>query len=188
MSSTRRVNGDPLLPARRGQARKVATTSYGIGTATYSPDMQYRYRLSRVWEPSGERCAFIMLNPSTATEAILDPTVTRCMNAAQRWGFGSAEVVNLFSYRATNPDLLRTVTDPVGVGNNRAILDACRHAKLVIVAWGVHGTYLNREDDVVTTLQQEGVMLHCLAVTKSGSPRHPLYLPSNATPVLWPSN
>jgi hypothetical protein len=129
-----------------------------------------------------------MLNPSTATEETLDPTVTRCMKAARTWGFGSSEVVNLFAYRATDPALLRTVSDPVGAGNDRAIRRACTHSDLVVVAWGVHGAFKTRATAVVDYLRSEGVVLHSLGVTQSGAPRHPLYLPSGTMPRPWPAS
>jgi len=179
------VPGDPLVRRRAGQLRLMSYTPYGVGTATYSPDMLYRFRLSRVWDNTLPRCVFLMLNPSTATEEFLDPTVTRCMKAAQRWGFGACEVVNLFAYRATDPTQLRTVEDPVGLGNDGAIRSAAVSADLFVVAWGVHGAFRARETAVVQQLMKDGVELFSLGVTKSGAPRHPLYLPSTVTPHPW---
>jgi hypothetical protein len=180
--------GDPHIRTGRGLIRRTASTHHGVGTATYSSDLRYRFRLSRVWDLAGTRCVFVMLNPSTATEEVLDPTVTRCVNAARAWGYGSAEVVNLFAYRATDPALLRTVDDPVGAGNDRAIRRACSIADLVVVAWGVHGALKTREDDVVGYLRADGIELHSLGMTKAGAPRHPLYLPSGTMPQPWPSS
>ena len=177
--------GDPLVKSKGGQIRLTSNTTYGIGTATYSQDMLYRYRLSRVWNATLLRCVFLMLNPSKATEKVLDPTVTRCMKYAQLWGFGACEVVNLFSYRATDPSELQKVEEPVGKGNDLAIISAAASSDLVIVAWGVHGAFKERERAVVSRLEKDGVELYCLGITKSGAPRHPLYLPSTATPEFW---
>ena len=177
--------GDPLIGRKRNQIRRTALTPYGVGTASYSTDLLYRFRLSRIWDTQLPRCAFLMLNPSTATELVLDPTVTRCMRAAQSWGYGSAEIINLFGYRATDPSQLRHVKDPVGVGNDIAILAAAADAELVVAAWGVHGAFGAREDHVVDLLAGKGFQLSCLGVTKSGAPRHPLYLPSGIIPQSW---
>ena len=177
--------GDPLVKSKGGQIRLTSNTTYGIGTATYSQDMLYRYRLSRVWNATLLRCVFLMLNPSKATEKVLDPTVTRCMKYAQLWGFGACEVVNLFSYRATDPSELQKVEEPVGKGNDLAIISAAASSDLVIVPWGVHGAFKERERAVVSRLEKDGVELYCLGITKSGAPRHPLYLPSTATPEFW---
>lgn len=38
-------------------------------TAVYSDCEAYRYSLTRVWDDTGKRALFVMLNPSTATES-----------------------------------------------------------------------------------------------------------------------
>jgi hypothetical protein len=40
------------------------------------------------------------------------------MGFAQQWGYGSLLLVNLFSFRATDPAALAKVSDPVGPGTN----------------------------------------------------------------------
>ena len=75
--------------------------------AVYSPCLQYRYILTRVWDGAGEKALFVMLNPSTATEAQNDPTVERCERRARVLGFGAFRVVNIFAYRATDPRVMR---------------------------------------------------------------------------------
>ena len=60
-------------------------------TAIYSDCERYRYALTRVWDVGGMRALFVMLNPSTATEAQNDPTVERCERRARALGF--ADVV-----------------------------------------------------------------------------------------------
>jgi len=158
-----------------------------------SSDRLYRYALSRRTEGSGpaiqlnmagvvtkiERgryCAFCLLNPSTASEVANDATVRKCLGFAQRWGFGGIDVVNLFAYRATDPDELRAQTDPVGPYNDGWILDVAREAELVVLGWGNHGTLHGRGMRVRTLLQAAGITLHCLGSTKSAQPRHPLYV------------
>ena len=63
--------------------------------AVYSDCERYRYTLTRVWEPQGQRLSFVMLNPSTATEVQNDPTVERCERRARALGFGGFRVTNL---------------------------------------------------------------------------------------------
>ena len=41
-----------------------------------------------------------------ATHTEDDPTVRKCCGFARRWGFDGIEIVNLFAFRVTNPDLL----------------------------------------------------------------------------------
>ena len=77
-----------------------------------------------------------MLNPSTADAERDDPTIRRCIGFSRAWGFGGAEMVNLFALRSTDPGRLREAADPVGPGNVAHIADAARGATQVIAAWG----------------------------------------------------
>lgn len=163
-------------------------------TATFSPDGRYRYTLTREWNRSLPRILWIMLNPSTATEFVLDPTIKRCVSFSGRWGYGSLDVVNLFALRATDPAELRTVEDPVGPGNDEAIRGALGRAAFVVAAWGTKGAYADRNKAVVRLLLHksasgprglEAVGLHCLSVTADGHPEHPLYVPGATSPVAY---
>ena len=50
--------------------------------ATISPCGLYRYRLWRGWNPELPTVNFVMLNPSTADDAVDDPTIRRCLRYA----------------------------------------------------------------------------------------------------------
>ena len=126
-----------------------------------------------------------MLNPSTADGNEDDITIHRCMDFASFWRYGSLEVVNLFAYRATSPEDLRHVKDPVGSENDRYLLEATERAALIIVAWGKDGG-LRNQDQAVLRLIADNNPLYCLGLTKAGHPRHPLYVESSTTPVLFP--
>ena len=71
--------------------------------AEISPCGLHRYRLTREWAPTLPTIAFVMLNPSTADGEIDDPTIRRCIGFARDLGYGRLHVVNLFTYRATDP-------------------------------------------------------------------------------------
>ncbi len=165
----------------------VETTSgpWGDATATFSIDRSFRYRLTRIWEASAPRVNFLMLNPSTADAFQLDPTNRRCMGFARDWGYGGAEITNIFAYCTTDPRGLKTARDPVGSENDAAILAAAKEADLVIAAWGLHASFLRRGATVRRFLLDAGVRLSVLRLTKEGHPGHPLYLPGDVTPVLW---
>ena len=62
-----------------------------------------------------------MLNPSTADEHVLDPTVKKCVKWAKQWGFGALDVCNIFAWRSTDPKLLYNLKDPVGPENDHWI-------------------------------------------------------------------
>ncbi len=152
--------------------------------AEYSDDEAYRYRLVRVWEP-GPRALFVMLNPSTATETQNDPTVERCERRARALGFGSFAVGNIFAYRATDPKVMRSVADPVGPGNDAAIVEMASEADRVICAWGTHGLHLGRGAAVEALLRGAGLELCHLGLSKGGLPKHPLYIGYEIRPVVW---
>ncbi|MSQ49275.1 MAG: DUF1643 domain-containing protein [Betaproteobacteria bacterium] len=153
--------------------------------ATFSPCRRWRTLLWRCWDANQPIANFLMLNPSTADEVKLDPTCTRARDFAQRWGFGSIYITNLFAWRATDPAQMRAVQDPVGPGNDAAIVRAAKRAAIVVCAWGNHGAFLGRSTEVLEKLKANGVALHALRVNAGGEPAHPLYLPSRlpATPL-----
>ncbi len=135
---------------------------------------QYRYCLWREWNGLDPSYAlFVGLNPSTADEVQDDPTIRRCIGFAKRWGYGAMCVVNIFAYRATDPAVLKAHANPVGVDNDRWLLECAREAGVIVVAWGTNGRYMQR-DQAVKQLLAGG--LWCLGRTRDGYPRHPLYV------------
>lgn len=181
------ANSDPFIDSQPvGEVVRGGDTEHGYATATFDATKKYRYRLSRIWEPSLPRLAFCMLNPSTADERVLDPTVRRCWGYAQSWQAGSLEIVNVFAYRSTDPRALKQVADPVGEHNDKAIIAAGQACDLLVVAWGTHAHLHNRAQKVRELLAREQIPAVSLALTKDGQPRHPLYLPAQAWPQWWP--
>lgn len=144
------------------------------------PDRRWRYELRRVWDEK-PLCAFIGLNPSTADETHDDPTVRRCIGYAVRWGYGGLIMLNIFAYRSTDPRRLAEVLDPVGPRNDEFILSGVAEAEMTVAAWGVYGNWQRRGDWVRAMLGDRA--LHALGLTKSGEPRHPLYLRADAVPA-----
>ena len=156
-------------------------------TAVYSPCEGYRYLLTRVWNPDGQKALFVMLNPSTATELQNDPTVERCERRARALGFGAFRVTNIFAFRATDPRVMRAQADPVGPGNDAAIVDSAEGwADRIICAWSTHGVHLGRGAQVDRLLRDTGRPLFTLGLSKDGHPKHPLYIGYDRQPELWP--
>lgn len=155
--------------------------------AVYSPCERYRYLLTRVWDAKGPRVLFVMLNPSTATEVQNDPTVERCERRARALGFGAFRVVNIFAYRATDPRVMRATADPVGPGNDAAILTSVAEWQpaQIVCAWGAHGAHLGRGAEVAGLLRGTGQPLWHLGLTAAGEPKHPLYIGYAQQPALW---
>jgi hypothetical protein len=153
--------------------------------ALFSRCRRWRYLLWRSWDEKRPAANFLMLNPSTADAVKLDPSCTRARDYAVRWGFGGLLVTNIFAWRATDPQEMKAVRDPVGRGNDRAILRAAREAAIVVCAWGNHGTHMNRSLSVLRELRAAGLGLHVLRMNGSGEPAHPLYLCGALRPRRW---
>ncbi len=145
--------------------------------AILSRDRSYRYVLWREWDTTKGTCVFIGLNPSTANETEDDPTLRRCVNFAKDWGFGRCVMLNLFAYRATNPDELKNQDKPVGYKNNHHLKVQSAGGDMVVVAWGNHGSLLNRDKKVLKLLKD--IPIKCFQVTVKGQPAHPLYQSKN---------
>lgn len=122
---------------------------------------------------------FIGLNPSTADETENDPTIRRCIDYAQRWGYGGIYVTNLFAYRATDPTVMKAASDPIGPLNDQWIEKLVPYAELLVAIWGNHGRLHNRSDQIRNLL----LGMKCLRMNKGGEPAHPLYQPKSAIPV-----
>lgn len=167
--------------------RKSHRAGDADSVAAYSPCERYRYELTRIWHPGGKRILFIMLNPSTATEVLNDPSVGRCERRARAMGFGSFTVCNLFGWRSTDPKALKKVPDPNGPGNDEAISRCALAAFKIVCAWGTHGSHMGRGGIVERRLRMAGFELHHLGLTAEGHPKHPLYLGYSIQPAPWRS-
>ena len=184
--------------------------NYTYAGADISPDGRYRYLLWREWRGFGISktwrdgivddgnghglaeplsCLFVMLNPSTADGERDDPTIRRCVGFAKAWHYDRLEVVNLFAHRATKPsELLRIqdVDELCGV-RNQLIIERCANgAGMIVCAWGAHGNHLGQDEAVMDWLiGWNRQPLYALGLTASGAPRHPLYVPLSAQPVIF---
>jgi len=155
--------------------------SEGEGSAEISECGKYRYVLRRSlgsilrwYKP----CLFVMLNLSTADAELDDPTIRRCISFAKREGKTHLNVVNLFALRATNPKELHASDDPVGSENDKHLFREIQVHSLAIGAWGSHPIASSRVEELV----KNNILprnMYCLGKTKTGSPRHPLYVKSD---------
>ena len=149
------------------------------GGALFSQDHIYRWHLWRRWgADSVAALSVIMLNPSTADEEKDDPTIRRVIGFAKREGYGGVYIANLFALRATDPAELARHPDPIGLELNNQVmwgLASDTYGSPVLAAWGAEPFAEPRAREVVATFKGRRQLV-CLGSTKSGAPKHPLYL------------
>ena len=128
-------------------------------------------------------------NPSTADADKDDPTIRRCISRAGDEACGSLIVVNLFARRSPDPESLKLFSDPIGPENDSYIvraLNECRERDgRAVVAWGARGGFMGRNAAAVVMAGMAHVKLFCLGITKTGEPRHPLYVARDQPLVAW---
>lgn len=149
----------------------------------FSADRAYRYLLTHEWEPllsPGRYVLWIGLNPSTADENELDPTLRRIRAFTEQLGCSRFVMTNLFAFKATDPKEMMEASDPVGPSNDSSILDAAVGAERIVACCGNDGAHLKRERAVRELLGH--LDLWCLGTNSDGSPKHPLYLAAD-TPM-----
>lgn len=156
--------------------------------AIFSRCRKWRYHLWRRWDETLPTMVFVMQNPSVANETELDNTIRRCIGFAKRDDFGSVSIRNVFSYVATDERELLAVANPVGPENEQYLLSA-RNVSLMtrlVVAWGNRMTgkrFKTAYDNAAAICQ--GQRAYCLGTTRSGEPRHPLYVRADEPLILW---
>lgn len=175
------------LPSVRAWAEMMNCTPDGghFSAAWLSPCESYRYLLVRSWNQARPLLGWVMLNPSTADESTDDPTVKKCIGFAQRRGCGGIVVANVFAFRATSPKELarhhRDGGDIAGPGNEGVVDLMFRLCgPRVIVAWGAHSLAAEAGPKLIGDRP-----VTCLGTTKSGAPKHPLYLRYETEEESW---
>lgn len=147
----------------------------------------YRYTLDRGDPADGQFWGVVMVNPSTATATLDDPTIRKLLGFAERNGWAGFRVVNLFAYRATDVKELRNVADPVGPRNDTYIEQMLATCDNVLVAWGAISklppALQSRWGDVVDMIHAMKHQPHQIGTPVAGGhPRHPL-MPSYDEPI-----
>lgn len=141
----------------------------------------HRYWLERtIDDDNPATVAFIMLNPSTATDITDDPTVRRCKGFAKAWGYGRLIIVNLATYRTPHPaGLITAASAGTAIFRSARTAIACAHreADELVAAWGANVDRVPAAAGIA-----RWAVDHCQPIsrigspTRDGHPRHPLYL------------
>lgn len=179
------------------------------GSALFSRERTIRREIRRWWVPGPKRwVAWLMTNPSDASEARNDPTAMRVTNFSRSWGYDGWIGVNLvpfissttpamwkwFDWESNGPDwaarddLAANLDDIERVG---------RLAALRVVAFGAEPVVRCPEwrSQCIEAFGQPSDIdgsetLHCIGETQSWEPKHPLArgkhrVPGSAWPVVW---
>lgn len=153
-------------------------------THAYSDDRRYRWWYERRWDDGPAMC-WVGLNPSTGdTSGRPRPTLNKVVRRAQEAELSAVIVVNLFSWRATDPADLVVASksvDIVGARTDETIAWANAESAVTLLAWGGRGALQGRGMDVAHLV--DGA--HCLGLTRNGQPRHPLYVRSTVPLVPY---
>jgi hypothetical protein len=153
------------------------------GGATFSEDRKYRYVLWRELGGDGPAIAFIGLNPSRAGEDKNDPTITRVMAFARRWGYSRVYMLNLFAWITPYPNELLQAEDPLGESDWWLgwVKDK---VETVVFAWGSFSQAQERASQVV----EKFPVAFALKLNKGGAPHHPLRLPNDINLIPYGQN
>ena len=126
-----------------------------------------------------------MLNPSTADARQDDATIRSCVRLLVGLGYGSMEVVNVFGWRATDPKELEKSPDPIGPMNERVVDAAINRCDVVICAWGAHSLVARKSNFLLGRIRSCRPAAYCFGKTKTGAPKHPLYIKSGTPLVVY---
>ena len=164
-------------------AANTPSADYDIEKWRYAPNFysEYRYILgTRGKNP----LICIGINPSTAEPDNLDNTLKSVERIALGNGFDSFIMFNVYAQRATDPDAMEKVCNPL---LHRENLEAFRYVLSISekpAVWAAWGAIIEKRAyladcvrDMVAAGQEFGASWYCAgAITKKGHPHHPLYL------------
>ena len=169
--------------------------------AAFSPCGHYRWVLRRsIRRPSQtdpcRELLFVGLNPSLADAGRDDPTLRRLQGFARSWGYHQLVVLNLFGRISASPTALRRCSDPVGQHSDHVLTrwferwsrsSACD----LWLGWGALGSLYCRDQQVLMMLAKalavrlQGAPPLVIGTTRSGQPRHPLYMAAGSQLFPW---
>lgn len=165
------------------EAANTPSPYYNIEDWLYAPNFysEYRYILgTRGKNP----LICIGINPSTAQPGDLDNTLKSVERIAHGNGFDSFLMFNVYAQRATDPNTMEKVCNPL---LHRENMEAFRHVLSISdrpAVWAAWGSIIEKRKylpdclrDMLEIGKEYGAGWYCAgAVTKKGHPHHPLYL------------
>ena len=164
-------------------AANTLSEEYDIEKWLYAPNFysEYRYILgTRGKNP----LICIGINPSTAEPGNLDNTLKSVERIALGNGFDSFIMFNVYAQRATSPDDMEKICNPLLHKEN---MEAFRYVLSISenpAIWAAWGAIIEKRKylpecvrDMLEAGKAYGASWYCAgAITKKGHPHHPLYL------------
>lgn len=166
------------------------------GDALFARDRTVRREIRRWWVERPKRwAAWLMLNPSDAGEKRNDPTALRVTNFTRAWGYDGWIGVNLYPFISSDPKVMWQRANWQHNGpdwyarddmqaNLQDIERVGRMSCLRMVAFGTQPAERDQPwlEECLEVFQQPfdysewgfDERLHCIGVSKSGQPLHPL--------------
>ena len=141
-----------------------------IRGAEFSIDKKERYSLKREWDKSKNKILYIMLNPSFADDKDDDPTIRRLINFTKKFNYGGFLVGNIFTTITPNPkelDKSKGMSDK----NFEELIKLINKVDQIVYAWG-------SSIEEPQLLKKLVLNPKCFGKNLNGTPKHPLYVPS----------
>ena len=137
---------------------------------------EYRYKLSRIWEPTKDKILFIMINPSTANANEDDRTIKLLLETTKKWEtYGGFYVGNLYPHISSDPSILKSLPYPedIRIKNKIRIQEMAAECSLVIYAWGTKGPDKKQKEPDWLNEIMIYKDIYCLGTSVKGVPYHP---------------
>lgn len=144
-------------------------------SAEFSDDKSLRFSLTKSWDLDKPKAMFVLINPSKADVVRVDNTFCNLVNESVDRGFGSAVLVNLFPYMATNPKELVGKYQLGASENLHAIKSQAELADAIFIAWGTEAKkYRSKKSEVLSILKDhiETKEIMCWFDKNSIFPKH----------------
>lgn len=108
--------------------------------ALFSDDKEHRLLLHREWDKNGKTAMIIMINPNTADTLSMDLTTMLVVNNLYKLGFGSVNIVNLYSRIMPKLSLrFNSDDDLIAQKCDEVIEEYAVTSDAIIIAWGSVG-------------------------------------------------
>ena len=146
----------------------------------------YRYTYCRTLPDGGPQWLWVLLNPQTRDHIHAGPVLNRIEAATKTGRGGGFYVAHLYAWLTPTPEALFMLPEYQRIGplNDLALQQFAADARAskgkIVVAWGDHPKARERGASVVKALR-EVMPVHCLGLSRSRNPMHPLYVAGSAS-------